>query len=126
MYNVNLIEIGNRLKEVRRYLGLSQIELAEKLDCNQVVISKLEVGKGSIKSLISLLTFYSQYIYINYIFNEKFYLVSTDDKDVSRSSLDSIVSSIVTESIQEYEKETAEATKKMKQSLDKAVGLLNG
>jgi predicted transcriptional regulator len=121
-----LKELGNRLKEVRCYLGLSQIELAKKLDCNQVIISRLEVGKGSIKSLVSLLAFYSQYIYINYIFADKFYLISTDDKDVSRSNLDSIVSSIVTESIKQYEKETKEITEKMKNSLDKAVGLLNG
>lgn len=126
MYKVNLKEIGNRLKEVRKYLGLSQIEVAEKLTCDQVVISRLEVGKGSLKSFSALLSFYSQYIYINYIFAENFYLVSIDDKDVSRSNLDSIVSSIVTESIKVYEKETAEATEKMKKNLDKAVGLLNG
>lgn len=126
MYNISLKELGNRLKEIRRYLGLSQIELAEKLDCNQVVISKLEVGKGSIKSLISLLTFYSQYIYINYIFNEKFYLVSTDDKDISKSNLDSIISSIVKDSMNQYDKDTKEARDKLKQELDKAVRLLNG
>jgi transcriptional regulator with XRE-family HTH domain len=125
MYKTNLTELGNRLKEVRRFLGLSQNELAEKLDCNQGAISKLEVGKGSIKTFISLLTFYSQYIYINCIFAEKFYLISTDDKDVLKSNIDSIVSNIIKDSVSEYEKDTIQATKKMKKSLNKAIKLLN-
>lgn len=127
MHKINLKEIGNRLKEIRRYLGLSQIELAEKLNCDQVVISRLEVGKGSLKTFSSLLSFYSQYVYINYIFAENFYLVSIDDKgSISRSNLDSIVSSIVNESITQYEKETKEATKKLKKNLGKATELLKG
>ena len=127
MYNVTIKELGSRLKQIRNYLGLSQKELAEKLNCKQVKISRLENGvSGTITFLASILSFYSQYIYINYLFAEEFFLVSTDNKDVSRSNLDSIVSSIVKDAINEYEKDTCQTTDKLKKSLDKAVRLLNG
>ncbi|MCQ2010806.1 MAG: helix-turn-helix transcriptional regulator [Sporolactobacillus sp.] len=40
------MDLGNRIKETRERLNMSQDELAEKLDISRQVISKWETGKS--------------------------------------------------------------------------------
>jgi transcriptional regulator with XRE-family HTH domain len=125
MYSISLKELGNRMKQIRNHLGLNQTDLALRLQCKQVAISRLENGLGGTAVLLaSLLSFYSQYIYIHYIFAETFYLVSTDDKEICRSNLDSVILKIIDNSVKQHEVDTVELNKKLKSSLDKAIELL--
>jgi transcriptional regulator with XRE-family HTH domain len=127
MYNISLKELGSRIKQIRNHLGLNQTDLALRLQCKQVSISRLENGLGGTAVLlVSLLSFYSQYIYIHYIFAEKFYLVSTDDKEISRSNLDSIILKVIDDSVKQHEVNTAELNKNLKDSLGRAMALLKG
>ena len=126
MYNVTLKEVGSRLKQIRNYLGLSQQDLAEKLKCKQVAISRLENGGyGGTLTFLTAISFYSQYVYINYLFAEEFYLVSTD-KDASRNNLDSIISKIIADAVREHDKDITEVHTKLKETLERAIGLLKG
>ena len=43
---MNLIETGNFIKEQRKQLNLTQLELAQKLNVSEKTISKWETGKG--------------------------------------------------------------------------------
>jgi transcriptional regulator with XRE-family HTH domain len=127
MYNVSLKELGSRLKQIRSYLGLSQKDLAEKSQCNQVAISRLENGiGGTIIGLTSILSFYSQYIYINYVFAEKFYLISTDNQEASRSNLDSVISGVLCQALKKYDEDDRNAKEELKKTFDAAIGLLKG
>ena len=45
-YNcINYLEFGKRIARQRKRLGLSQRQLAERLDCNESYISKIEKAK---------------------------------------------------------------------------------
>ena len=73
MYNITLPILGTRLKQIREHIGYSQAQLAEQLNCKQNAISNLELGKGgSLKLLFQVLNFYSNYVFIDLIFSEKF------------------------------------------------------
>ena len=41
---INLIQIGNRIKNARKHRGLSQFDLADKIDKSPVYISYIETG----------------------------------------------------------------------------------
>ncbi|PCJ15464.1 MAG: hypothetical protein COB02_17970 [Candidatus Cloacimonadota bacterium] len=43
----HLLAFGKNIKRLRMDLGLSQLQLAERLDCKQTYISKLEMGQRS-------------------------------------------------------------------------------
>ena len=82
MYNITLPILGTRLKQIREHIGYSQAQLAEQLNCKQNAISNLELGKGgSLKLLFQVLNFYSNYVFIDLIFSEKFYLISNTEED---------------------------------------------
>ena len=96
MYNITLPILGTRLKQIREHIGYSQAQLAEQLNCKQNAISNLELGKGgSLKLLFQVLNFYSNYVFIDLIFSEKFYLISNTDEDEAQKALE-----IVTEEME--------------------------
>ena len=95
--DLNLQEIGRRIREVRKFLGLTQVEVSKRLDLTQVSVSRLEKGTdlGS-KNLLIFLKFYSEYINIEILFADYFRLVD-DDKKIYRK--DVIIQSIVPNSL---------------------------
>ena len=77
MHEMKLInKIGERSKEIRRDLGLSQMELAEIIDTKQAQISNFEAGlpgRISLESFLLMIDFYAQKNYNVYeIFNQEF------------------------------------------------------
>lgn len=50
------MELGARLRQRRRELGLSQLDLADVVGVNRRVIGELERGKGTIRLEIALRT----------------------------------------------------------------------
>lgn len=131
MYNITLAVLGQRLKSIREYLKYTQAQLAEKLECKQNAISNLELGKGgSIALLFKLLNFYSDYVYIDLIFSEKFYLFSNNEKDeAKKASYSSLIAEIILQSKGQYFERIESATKLAKRELDenlqRAIDLLN-
>ena len=73
MENLSSKEIGRRLQEVRKHIGLKQSDVAEKIDVGSLTISRLERGDNVNSSTIfKLLDFYSQYISLNTLLAESF------------------------------------------------------
>ncbi|GHT53646.1 hypothetical protein FACS189451_03850 [Bacteroidia bacterium] len=72
--NINEEELGNRIKELRKIRNLSQKELAEQVGLTQGKISRLEAGKIGTPTLISVLQYFSKFIYIDLLFSEHFVL----------------------------------------------------
>ncbi|MFI3293963.1 MAG: helix-turn-helix transcriptional regulator [Rikenellaceae bacterium] len=71
MNELTLSVLGERLKDVRVFLGLTQAEVAEKLDESQSSVARLEKGAelGSVK-LLKFLDFYSKTVSISVVFND--------------------------------------------------------
>lgn len=69
--SMNSEQLGQRLKAVREMFNLSQLYIANKLEVPQGYISRLESGSMSAGFLIKALEFYSQYISLDRLLNEK-------------------------------------------------------
>lgn len=126
MYKITLPILGTRLKQIREHIGYSQAQLAEKLDCKQNAISNLELGKGgSLKLFFQMLNFYSDYVYIDLIFSEKFYLISNTEQDeAKKANYNSVIIEIIRQSIRSCEDSTLKAQKELEANLQKAINLL--
>lgn len=126
MYNITLPILGTRLKQIREHIGYSQAQLAEQLNCKQNAISNLELGKGgSLKLLFQVLNFYSNYVFIDLIFSEKFYLISnTEEDEAQKANYNSVIIGIIRQSEKNYEDAMSNAKKELEANLQKAINLL--
>ena len=126
MYNITLPVLGTRLKQIREHVGYSQAQLAEQLNCKQNAISNLELGKGgSLKLLFQVLNFYSNYVFIDLIFSEKFYLISnTEEDEAQKANYNSVIIEIIRQSEKNYEDAISNAKKELEANLQKAINLL--
>ena len=126
MYNITLPILGTRLKQIREHIGFSQAQLAEQLNCKQNAISNLELGKGgSLKLLFQVLNFYSNYVFIDLIFSEKFYLISnTEEDEAQKANYNSVIIEIIRQSEKNYEDAMSNAKKELEANLQKAINLL--
>lgn len=126
MYNITLPILGTRLKQIREHIGYSQAQLAEQLNCKQNAISNLELGKGgSLKLLFQVLNFYSNYVFIDLIFSEKFYLISnTEEDEAQKANYNSVIIGIIRQSEKNYEDAMSNAKKELETNLQKAINLL--
>lgn len=126
MYNITLPILGTRLKQIREHIGYSQAQLAEQLNCKQNAISNLELGKGgSLKLLFQVLNFYSNYVFIDLIFSEKFYLISnTEEDEAQKANYNSVIIEIIRHSEKNYEDAMSNAKKELEANLQKAINLL--
>lgn len=126
MYNITLPILGTRLKQIREHIGYSQAQLAEQLNCKQNAISNLELGKGgSLKLLFQVLNFYSNYVFIDLIFSEKFYLISNTHWDeAQKANYNSVIIEIIRQSEKNYEDAMSNAKKELEANLQKAINLL--
>lgn len=126
MYNITLPILGTRLKQIREHIGYSQAQLAEQLNCKQNAISNLELGKGgSLKLLFQVLNFYSNYVFIDLIFSEKFYLISVREEDeAQKANYNSVIIEIIRQSEKNYEDAMSNAKKELEANLQKAINLL--
>ncbi|KAB4263608.1 helix-turn-helix domain-containing protein [Escherichia coli] len=126
MYNITLPILGTRLKQIREHIGYSQAQLAEQLNSKQNAISNLELGKGgSLKLLFQVLNFYSNYVFIDLIFSEKFYLISnTEEDEAQKANYNSVIIEIIRQSEKNYEDAMSNAKKELEANLQKAINLL--
>lgn len=126
MYNITLPILGTRLKQIREHIGYSQAQLAEQLNCKQNAISNLELGKGgSLNLLFQVLNFYSNYVFIDLIFSEKFYLISnTEEDEAQKANYNSVIIEIIRQSEKKYEDAMSNAKKELEANLQKAINLL--
>lgn len=103
----NLLQekLGNRLKNVRRYLMMTQQEVAEQTDISVITISKIEHDKVvNSDSFLRLLLFYSNYISADFLFAKDFNVADADNYTKS-FSLNTIVKAKIEVIREEFEKE---------------------
>lgn len=108
---MNSEQLGLRLKTVRETFKLSQNDVAEKLEVGQSYIVRLE--KGSVRSdfLIKALAFYSQYISLDRLMNEKKSILECLQEELTSPTTElvkkrmSSVREMVNEMLEEFKKE---------------------
>lgn len=89
-YMEDLKTVGNRLRQIRRFLKLTQNEVAQSTKTSQAAISRLEHGEEVYASIfISIIKYYSTHIDIGCIFNPNFeispdLLLSSQDKSFKK------------------------------------------
>lgn len=117
-------KLGNRLKNVRRYLMMTQQEVAEKTDISVITISKIEHDKVvNSDSFLRLLLFYSNYISADFLFAKDFNVADADNYTKS-FSLNTIVKAKIEVIREEFEKELSKLKSEYIQKLTETANLL--
>lgn len=122
----NLLQekLGNRLKNVRRYLMMTQQEVAEQTDISVITISKIEHDKVvNSDSFLRLLLFYSNYISADFLFAKDFNVADADNYTKS-FSLNTIVKAKIEVIREEFEKELSKLKSEYIQKLTETANLL--
>ena len=122
----NLLQekLGNRLKNVRRYLMMTQQEVAEQTDISVITISKIEHDKVvNSDSFLRLLLFYSNYISADFLFAKDFNVADADNYTKS-ISLNTIVKAKIEVIREEFEKELSKLKSEYIQKLTETANLL--
>jgi toxin-antitoxin system, antitoxin component, xre family len=117
-------KLGNRLKNVRRYLMMTQQEVAEQTDISVITISKIEHDKVvNSDSFLRLLLFYSNYISADFLFAKDFNVADADNYTKS-FSLNTIVKAKIEVIREEFEKELSKLKSEYIQKLTETANLL--
>lgn len=117
-------KLGNRLKNVRRYLMMTQQEVAEQTDISVITISKIEHDKVvNSDSFLRLLLFYSNYISADFLFAKDF-IVADADNYTKSFSLNTIVKAKIEVIREEFEKELSKLKSEYIQKLTETANLL--
>ena len=117
-------KLGKRLKNVRRYLMMTQQEVAEQTDISVITISKIEHDKVvNSDSFLRLLLFYSNYISADFLFAKDFNVAEADNYTKS-FSLNTIVKAKIEVIREEFEKELSKLKSEYIQKLTETANLL--
>lgn len=117
-------KLGNRLKNVRRYLMMTQQEVAKQTDISVITISKIEHDKVvNSDSFLRLLLFYSNYISADFLFAKDFNVADADNYTKS-FSLNTIVKAKIEVIREEFEKELSKLKSEYIQKLTETANLL--
>ena len=117
-------KLGKRLKNVRRYLMMTQQEVAEQTDISVITISKIEHDKVvNSDSFLRLLLYYSNYISADFLFAKDFNVADADNYTKS-FSLNTIVKAKIEVIREEFEKELSKLKSEYIQKLTETANLL--
>lgn len=120
MYNITKKEIGNRLRQIRTFLSITQQELSEEIGCSQIAISRMEAGTGVWENFLKMFTYYGQFIYLNCLFQEEFHIISVDgDKEIFKNNVNSIAQNIITEAVTQHREEMKILENKLVEEYDR-------
>ena len=129
MYTITKEELGNRLKQIRLFLSITQMELKDTIDCSQVAISRMESGQGvAWEMFIKVLCYYSNYIYIDSLFQEKFQIVAINgevEKEIFKSNVNAMAMEMINNAISHYQKSLSDLTKEVSENFNNEIQKLN-
>lgn len=129
MYTITKEELGNRLKQIRLFLSITQMELKDTIDCSQVAISRMESGQGvAWEMFIKVLCYYSNYIYIDSLFQEKFQIVAINgevEKEIFKSNVNAMAMEMINNAISHYQKSLSDLTKEVSETFNNEIQKLN-
>lgn len=117
-------KIGKRLKSVRQYLIMTQLQVAEATNLPVITISKIEHDKAvNSDSFIQLLLFYSNYISMDFLLAKDFNLADAD-RYTKSFSLNTVVKAKMEMIREEIDKDLSNVRKNYLQKLSDTIDLL--
>ena len=117
-------KIGKRLKSVRQYLIMTQLQVAEATNLPVITISKIERDKAvNSNSFIQLLLFYSNYISMNFLLAKDFNLADAD-RYTKSFSLNTVVKAKMEMIREEIDRDLSNIKKNYLQKLSDTIDLL--
>lgn len=117
-------KISKRLKSVRQYLIMTQLQVAEATALPVITISKIEHDKVvSSDSFIQLLLFYSNYISMDFLLAKDFNLADAD-RYTKSFSLNTVVKAKMEMIREEIDKDLSNVRKNYLQKLSDTIDLL--
>ena len=117
-------KISKRLKSVRQYLIMTQLQVAEATALPVITISKIEHDKVvSSDSFIQLLLFYSNYISMDFLLAKDFNLADAD-RYIKSFSLNIVVKAKMEMIREEIDKDLSNVRKNYLQKLSDTIDLL--
>lgn len=117
-------KIGKRLKSVRQYLIMTQLQVAEATNLPVITISKIEHDKAvNSDSFIQLLLFYSNYISMDFLLAKDFNLADAD-RYTKSFSLNTIVKAKMEMIREEIDRDLSNIKKNYLQKLSDTIELL--
>ena len=92
MSSVDIKKLGQRLKAIRKDLGMAQVDVAKAIGVSQSMVSKVERGAAVLSPvIIGYLLLFADRININYLLSEHFDINQKDTLYHVEYSLNSIV-----------------------------------
>jgi transcriptional regulator with XRE-family HTH domain len=117
-------KIGKRLKSVRQYLIMTQLQVAEATNLPVITISKIEHDKAvNSDSFIQLLLFYSNYISMDFLLAKDFNLADAD-RYTKSFSLNTVVKAKMEMIREEIDRDLSNIKKNYLQKLSDTIDLL--
>lgn len=117
-------KIGKRLKSVRQYLIMTQLQVAEATNLPVITISKIEHDKAvNSDSFIQLLLFYSNYISMGFLLAKDFNLADAD-RYTKSFSLNTVVKAKMEMIREEIDRDLSNIKKNYLQKLSDTIDLL--
>lgn len=117
-------KIGKRLKSVRQYLIMTQLQVAEATNLPVITISKIEHDKVvNSDSFIQLLLFYSNYISMDFLLAKDFNLADAD-RYTKSFSLNTVVKAKMEMIREEIDRDLSNIKKNYLQKLSDTIDLL--
>ncbi len=129
MFKITPEILGARLKMIREdVVRLTMTEIAGKINStiNASGISRLERGHnvGSVQ-LSELLSFYSEYVYIDNLFKEDFCLIETTGKETAvKSPINSVAVKAIDTAKENFTAALGRITQELFDNLDKSASLI--
>lgn len=117
-------KIGKRLKSVRQYLIMTQLQVAEATNLPVITISKIEHDKAvNSDSFVQLLLFYSNYISMDFLLAKDFNLADAD-RYTKSFSLNTVVKAKMEMIREEIDRDLSNIKKNYLQKLSDTIDLL--
>ena len=106
MSNFDIKVLGQRLRAIRKDLGMTQVNIAHELGVAQSLVSKVELGQTVLSPvIIGYIYLFSNRININYLMGEKFDITDKDALYNVNFSINSIIRAKLETLQQEINKE---------------------
>lgn len=122
--NITIAEIGDRIKDVRNYLLMTQKQMAEASGVTTMAIAKIEHGKSvSGDALFKVIVYCSKYISLDFLFAKDFSIADADNY-VKSFSMNSVVKARLNMIRGDMNSSLEKARKNFEQQLSDTVALL--
>ena len=126
MKQIEDVELGRRLRIVRKTIGMTQLEVADIIKVNHHSVSRLEkFGTGNIIVYNKMLQLYAKYVYLNTLFQDDFQIVLLDEGKEVKDNINEAVIDNIYNAVQEFDASLTDAKTTLQKNIASIISLLD-